>query len=129
MTTIDYAALADRANREGFSVCVHPSCFVPVSGYFIGGVLPQEKVIITEHVTPEMIELTHFRAFQYMAGDQHFFIGVWHADGKKFVEVSEWVADRDLAIARAYRRGEQAIWDIEAGAEVWIDNHTQPVVS
>lgn len=120
MTTIDYAALADRANREGFSVCINRPCYVPQCGYFVGGVLPPEKVIVTEHVTPEMIELTHYRAYQLMAGDLYYFIGVWHDGVKKYVEVSEWVQTEHLALSRAKMRGEQAIWDIVNETEIWV---------
>lgn len=120
MTTLDYTALAERANREGFSICVNNPCFVPARGYFVGGVLPPEKIIVTEHVTPEMIELTHFRAYQLMAGDLYYFIGVWHDGVKKYVEVSEWVLTERLALSRAKMRGEQAIWDIVNGTEIWV---------
>ena len=120
MTTIDYAALADRANREGFSVCFNRPCYVPKCGYFVGGVLPPEKVIVTEHVTPEMIELTHYRAYQLMARDLYYFIRVWHDGMKKYVEVSEWIQTEHLALARAKMRGEQAIWDIVNETEIWV---------
>ena len=120
MTTIDYTALADRANREGFSVCINRPCYVPKRGYFVGGVLPPEKVIVTEHVTPEMIELTYFRAYECRRDGLYHFLGVWHAGDQKYVEVSDWFQTEFLALHAARERGEQAVWDIVNETEIWV---------
>jgi hypothetical protein len=47
-------------------------------------------------------------------------VGTWQHDGTVYVDLVEIFTDRDAALAAARDRGEIAIWDAYAGAEITV---------
>lgn len=96
----------------------------PVTGYMVGGVVPEYRTrtctlqTLADFANQHADELTGPNAGSY-------FLGVWQGPEFVHLDVSEHIDDREIAICYARARGELAIWDCAAGREITLRRHAE----
>jgi hypothetical protein len=51
---------------------------------------------------------------------EDIYLGTWVNGGNVYIDLSEWVGDRDQAVGLGRERGELTVWDCERGEEVTL---------
>jgi hypothetical protein len=90
-------------------------------GYYVGGLVPSA---IVAAFGVSYIEDCLERFVQQHVGwtedREDIYLGTWLNGGNVYIDLSEWVGDRDQAIGLGRERGELAVWDCERGEEVTL---------
>lgn len=90
---------------------------LPSFGFFVGGVgQPLVFGSAQEANTSQALR----RITEFVGSTEALFVGWWtdSADGKVYVDGSEWYPDVDKAQRAAEERGEIAFWDIASASEI-----------
>jgi hypothetical protein len=107
-------AAYDAIQKQG-GVTISVRGEVPKKGFAVAGIGATEKVI--EAVTLKDVR-EYMRANKAILAEPRRFLGAWVSDGKTYLDVPEIIPDRDEALKTATARGELAIYDLGAGAEI-----------
>lgn len=112
-----WSELADRAQRDGFTVRV-PSGEVPTTGYMVAFDGHEERVpavlLCAESVAGYVAR--HWDALT----QENAYLGAWLEAGVVYLDVSEWVPTRDMAVRLGLERNQLAVWDVAAGASIGL---------
>lgn len=89
---------------------------VPSHGFLVGGGWPPLVFEPGQSLDPE-------RLVAFVMRLPTPYVGWWtdSADGRLYVDGSDWFATREAAERVARARGEIAFWDVSAGCEVRLD--------
>lgn len=122
-TTLTRARAADLASQlltgaatdGGATVATVPGVRVPTVGYLVGGAAP--GLVTTTTDTEGATDWTA-RALPAAALPQHY-LGSWIGpDGRLYLDVVTWHAERATAVAVGRTRGEIAVWSLTDAAEI-----------
>lgn len=93
----------------------------PADGYMVGGIVPTLTIPVVGADTLAQcvfdFVVSHHDTL-HAGPDAPRVVGTWKHEGRIYVDVSEWVADRVRAVGLAHERGELAIWDCYHGNEI-----------
>jgi hypothetical protein len=96
----------------------------PTAGYCVGGV-SRAWVQAERPSSWDLWQFIRDREESTPAGlsANQLAVGFWRdsSTGKWWIDTSEVLSDRREAIQRGIARGERAIWDVQAGAEIRLD--------
>lgn len=124
MTTVDVQGTVSRAMRGilrggGATVSVVTG-HSPTWGYIVGDGRHERIVKVGEE---SLLGALH----QYVNDNraslawQGNYLGAWlDDDGALYLDVSEWVTDREKALDLAEERGELAVYDVLSGTCLWV---------
>ncbi len=107
--------LVEQAKSEGFSVQL-VSGDVPTTGYMVALSGHEERVPVEAFTLDRLIRYVkaHFDALM----EDNMFLGAWASDGHVYLDVSECVSDRALAVELGAARDQLAIWDVLNSQEI-----------
>ena len=113
--------LLDHAD-DGYSVNVYND--IPTTGYMVGGWVPSLKLgqdTLRPYNTTDGYLASHW---DRLTSDSNYFAGVWTDSdtGVIYIDISRNLADLPEALAVAANFGEIAIWDVEAGKEIRLQD-------
>jgi hypothetical protein len=117
--------------RESGGASVNPHGAGPVGGYMVA--LPGHERVIRVW-SPDTRAPRYGRArraglayvfdhWSDVAPDPALYFGAWLDNGRLYLDVSERVATRELALAKAAHRNELAIYDVANGASVYVSQN------
>ncbi len=110
-----WSELVEQAKSEGFSVQL-VSGDVPTTGYMVALSGHEERVPVEAFTLDRLIRYVkaHFDALM----EDNMFLGAWANEGHVYLDVSERIADRELAVEVGKLRGQLAIWDVVSSQEI-----------
>lgn len=85
------------------------------TGYYVGGLAPAHTFA---RVGSDVRNYQRGLGLAYAATQGLGLVGAWEDGGVVYIEASEWMEDKDLAIYTGRVRGELAIFDIAAGKDI-----------
>lgn len=114
------ARVAAALTRAHGGVTLRAADLVPVepeSGYAVGGYAP--SIILSASATDRDIAaaIGRMRATHRPGAA---YIGTWRSGGRVYIDAVAILADRENAIAAGRERGERAVFDFAASAEVTL---------
>lgn len=105
--------------EEGFSVS-DLGLKLPTTGYFVAisayGAI-YDRPTFSVHDLQDYV--ANFRSF--LQGSPDRYLGAWVDGDEVYLDISEWIADRDTAIMDAKNRGELAVWDIARKESITVN--------
>jgi hypothetical protein len=112
--------------RESGGASVNPHGAGPVGGYMVA--LPGHERVIRvwspdSRRAVEQVTLYVLDHWSDVAPDPALYFGAWLDNGRLYLDVSERVATRELALAKAAHRNELAIYDVANGASVYVSQN------
>lgn len=113
-----WAELAEQAKIDGFTRAI-PSGEMPTAGYMVA-LEGHEETFPAEVFCAEMLSGYVARKFDVLTGTGEVYLGAWLADGVVYLDVSECVTDRQLALELGALRNQLAVWDVVNSAEVSV---------
>lgn len=108
--------LVEQAKIDGFTTSI-PSGAVPTDGYMVALSGHEVTFPVDEFTASDLIRYVADK-FDVLSGPGEVYLGAWMADGLVYLDVSECIADRGLALDVAKLRSQLAIWDVVKRAEV-----------
>lgn len=109
------ATLAFATHRGAYLLSEHEMS----DGYFVSAYARSatEKMIpVTEFTESDLGEFIGMYFAELV--QPGFYIGAWVFEGNVYLDISEWIADKDDAIFAADFRDQIAIWDIAANEAI-----------
>lgn len=126
MTTLTQATAADLASQlilgaltdGGATLPTVPGAHVPATGYVVGGAAPGLVLPIASARLDLDASDWVARALARASLPQHY-LGSWIGpDGRLYLDVVSWHAERATAVAIGRARGEHSIWSLTDSAEI-----------
>lgn len=114
-----YGAVKETIRNNGGTFTYDGGITIQTRGYMVGGRIPTRCELWTGN-----LEALAFSLFDYVRSNADTFslrdvrLGTWLNEGIVYIDASEWVPDRDAALALGRSRGELAIWDCYHGNEI-----------
>jgi hypothetical protein len=90
-------------------------------GYYVGGLVP--TAIVAAFDVPYIADCLERFVQQHVVRTEDredIYLGTWVNGGNVYIDLSNWIPDRDQAIGLGRERGELAVWDCERGEEVTL---------
>lgn len=89
---------------------------LPKTGFYVGGVRP--SLVISNIDDFDRGDLAWF-----IGGTESRYFGVWtdKEDGKIYFDAVDWIDNAPAALNLAFSRNEIAVWDIENGEEIRVN--------
>lgn len=113
-----WAELAEQAKIDGFSRSI-PSGEMPTGGFMVALDGFEQTIPVAEFTQAHIIRYVADKWDQLTAGGE-MFLGAWQAGGLVYLDVSECIQDRALALDVAKLRNQLAVWDVVNSAEVTV---------
>jgi hypothetical protein len=89
---------------------------VYTTGYFVGGVMPEIKIPAASSIAVFIAALNLINNTTGGTG----LAGFWLEDNIVVAEASEWIEDRDAAVALGTARGERAIYGVAENDSIFM---------
>lgn len=118
-TTIAHTLIAGALADGGATVSPVPGILAPRDGYMVG--VPAHVAVLPSTLSPaEMLDAAAqwVERVRNRAAWHGYFLGSWVGPEGVYLDVSERIAGSADALAAGIIRGELAVWDIAARAEV-----------
>ena len=98
--------------------------YVPKYGYVVGGVVPEKSCDMdNEMAFTQMYERLFHQAELALERESAVVIGTWVEDGKIVFDLCNVLDDMKDALVLAAKRGERAIYDLEAEREIFVNHN------
>jgi len=117
MIMLMWAELVEQAKREGFTRSI-PSLESPTDGYMVALAGYERTFDVREFSQADLVRYVadHFDVLSSGLGE--VYLGAWQSNGLVYLDVSECISDRELALDVAVQRRQLAVWDVVSGIEV-----------
>lgn len=108
--------LHDSLNSDGGGSVSLLGWPTPTTGFMVGGVVPST---VTKTCTYQTIDSFLAATIGELLQSNRF-AGIWQGPDAVYLDVSEWVADEQAAVALGRARGELAIYNLATGTDIQL---------
>lgn len=123
----DYLTKTDAEGNyvnSGASFNINTGEFNPPTGYFValGGYEKRYPLPINPNQWRDIaLDFLQANVWDVIGGREDIYLGFWLYAGELYIDLSERIEDRNEAIREGFARGQIAIYDAEAGKDIYLN--------